>query len=896
MINDPFNIAREAIMLRCNFTMEDVNQPKNINNPFMPGKILKIFNADLAKQINAFRKTKTLTKAEIIEGCESEAFRRVFLEKDEDKLLDLIDACELTKYKTIESLFKLSERFEKKTLDAFAVFSGYLGWADMDFNERFSYKEVIESAANSKEINSISMEEQELKYGIKELKKIALEIKQKTSWITSKELTVNVPSIRIDQIVGRKTDILDLHKRLFDSKQTILITGIGGIGKTTLGAVYATEYSNLYKHIVWINQISGDFVIDLVNTPGLLESLNISKKDKTQEDLYFETIMALKSVNDNPCLMIIDNANIGLSQVIDSIPNQPNWHIIVTSRDIIPNLDLLELGILSKEDAVKLFKTNYSYSSLSDKSIDDVLNQIDYHTLSIEILAKTASYNRIQIDNLMEILEKDLDSDIIVRHSANRIEKVTSYLSSILKINQLVDYEKRLLINLSCLPPEFHTFDRIIEYTQPEESEINEFSTTLNALTKKGWLFYDKFHDRYKLHRIIIKVIANSFTFDINQIQPLVSYVISKLSYETGIDDLTDKIEFISFGRSLLSQFHGDKSQQIGTLQNDLAIVLMYLNGYQNLQEAKSLLTNSIESAIENNGTNHHITATRYSNLATVYKFLDGKDNLIKAKDLYKKSICNQEKSEKENDPALGVSYSNLATVLQEIGGKVNLLEAIEYLRKSIKIAISNFGELDPITSSSYSNLAIIYQELGGRENLLKAQDLLKKAVASDIITLGSFHPDVGITLSNLATVFQDLGEYKESKELLLRAKDIAEQKLGELHPDTAMYYNNLAFLLHDQGGKCNLQEAIIWINKSIQIEENIFNDQRPVLGKRYAELASILIDLGGKQNLFDAKDLLVRAKNILEKTRGKEHSETSTIINNLLFVNNKIENSNNLA
>ena len=61
-----------------------------------------------------------------------------------------------------------------------------------------------------------------------------------------KELTAKIPRTPQDKIVGRDGELDELHRRLFDNKQVVLVNGLGGIGKTTLAQVYISRYWDEY--------------------------------------------------------------------------------------------------------------------------------------------------------------------------------------------------------------------------------------------------------------------------------------------------------------------------------------------------------------------------------------------------------------------------------------------------------------------------------------------------------------------------------------------------------------------------------------------------------------------------------------------------------------------------
>src|SRR5690606_32897700 len=81
----------------------------------------------------------------------------------------------------------------------------------------------------------------------------------------SKELSLNLPKIHPDDIVGREDDLKKLYDFLSHEKRMVVVNGLGGIGKTTLAQGYLSKYYEEYKHIVWITQNSENITNDFLN-------------------------------------------------------------------------------------------------------------------------------------------------------------------------------------------------------------------------------------------------------------------------------------------------------------------------------------------------------------------------------------------------------------------------------------------------------------------------------------------------------------------------------------------------------------------------------------------------------------------------------------------------------
>ncbi|GJQ58866.1 MAG: hypothetical protein D8M57_01965 [Candidatus Scalindua sp. AMX11] len=104
--------------------------------------------------------------------------------------------------------------------------------------------------------------------------------------ILPKALTARIPKTAPEKIVGREGELNDLHKRLFDNKQVVLVNGMGGIGKTTIAQVYTAKYWDEYRHVAWITQMSEEVINDFINTEGLLDHFNIKAGGKEARELF----------------------------------------------------------------------------------------------------------------------------------------------------------------------------------------------------------------------------------------------------------------------------------------------------------------------------------------------------------------------------------------------------------------------------------------------------------------------------------------------------------------------------------------------------------------------------------------------------------------------------------
>ena len=411
-------------------------------------------------------------------------------------------------------------------------------------------------------LKGIASEKNVTKGSISNVKSIKIGDEKHYHYYTSesklpKELTLSIPKVHPNDIVGREKDLKELHNLLNNDKRVVVVNGLGGIGKTTLAQVYVSKYYDEYEHIVWITQSSESISTDFINETGLIKNLSVEIAGLEPEQIFEEIVIKLKGIEEKPNLIIIDNGEQSLSKFRDLLPSQPSWHLLITSREEITGFYSKALGFLNEQQAIELFEKYYPLHLLTNEDILELVKIVDYHTLTIELLAKTAKVQRYDAAKLKVAIEEDLRANIEVSHNKEygKIEKVGSYLSSVFSLSNLTEHEIWLLKQFACLPSDFHPYNLLYELLINEESPYRDiFSETLSGLSQKGWLLQNTATDSYKMHRIIADVVKKEHPIDFADVKNLVSEIDQKLYFDQTKDNPTDNFEWIPFGKALVAK------------------------------------------------------------------------------------------------------------------------------------------------------------------------------------------------------------------------------------------------------------------------------------------------------------------------------------------------------
>jgi tetratricopeptide (TPR) repeat protein len=617
-------------------------------------------------------------------------------------------------------------------------------------------------------------------------------------------------------IVGREKDLENLRNTLLTEKKIALINGMGGIGKTTLASVYLNEFYDKYSHIAWLT-IENTLEEAIITNTWLIKNLGLEhEKPETIADmclLRFHSITGSK-----PGLLILDNANERLSNYYDRLPGAPGWHVLVTSREKISPFHIIDLDFLEEKEAVELFLSHCK--RFSKDQTEEIVRQVERHTLTIEILAKSAEKNHWDIDTAKKAIHIDARSGSETGHSKHaKIERVKTYLSGIFTLSNINENETWLLKQFTALPNNWIPSDFLHSLLKADELEWkDEFFISLENLHEKGYLQKDSQTDSFKMHPVFQEALSQKLKPTTTDLEILIKSVNELLHLDQEKDNPIEKLQFITLGKSLLNLFYEDMSLNISELQNNLALRFNDLGKYE---EAKNLLEKCLRGRIETLGELHHLVAQTYNNLGNIYKDL-GED--VKAKDSLEKALQSTLAIFGEMDPGINIIRSNLGSIYRGLGERNKALDTFETALKSA----ANQYDIDSIhIAIIQSSLALVYEDMGEYE---KAKNLLEKAIQIGKTRFGKNNPTVNIFKSNLASVLRHFNDYEKARDLLEEILHSEIKNFGEKHPNIARYKSNLAIIYEKTGN----------INKAIDLCQSAYVIACESLGNNHPNTRSV--------------------------------------------------------
>ena len=714
---------------------------------------------------------------------------------------------------------------------------------------------------------------------------------QEQAIIIPRLLTNNI-CINAEHIIGREKELKIIAEFFTQNKSTVLLNGIVGMGKTSVATKYLVENEKNYKYLAWLT-VQSSLAETFTNDDVFLKALQIKDEvKKLREEKQFDTAFKVVLHHLNclgNILIILDNANDlddlkKYKGLFDSAQNGCRY--LITSHTIPEYWTIVMIEHLPPDEAVKLYKkfaTHHIY--VSDDEIKNLLEKLSYHTLLIELVAKSAYTSRIAFEKLEKIISEKFIHDPTLNkrkvatgghgdssHDNANSETVENYIWFIFKnISCISDTEKEILKAVALLPVAT-TFDEdFLEAHLKFFGIKNDIFNILDELVGCGWLQLESLLEKraYKMHPLIADVIVKKLEVSVAFADKYITHIASLINYSSlnPEHNLFENNKYKHLAERLSDLYKNENTAPVAELLGNIGNLEQEFGFYKKAAENKEHALQIAETIFEKNNA----TIAKYqSNLATVYRDLG---HYARAAELLEIALASTLKNFGKDHPSVAVHQSNLAIVYQDFGHYARAAELLEIVLAS---TLKNFDGDHPIVAASQSNLANVYGDLGRYD---RASELLETALVSELKFFGNGHPTIAVRQSNLAIVYRALGRYDRAAELLETALTSDLKNFGEDHPIVSKRQSNLAIVYQDLGRSDRAAELL---ETALASDLKNFGKDHPTLAVSQSNLANVYSELGRYNR---ASKLLETALTSAEKNFGKDHPNVATYQNNLASV-----------
>lgn len=200
-----------------------------------------------------------------------------------------------------------------------------------------------------------------------------------------------------------------------------------------------------------------------------------------------------------------------------------------------------------------------------------------------------------------------------------------------------------------------------------------------------------------------------------------------------------------------------------------------------------------------------------------------------------RRSLAVSEHTLAATDVRLAWTLEALAVILRERG---EAIEAREHVERALAITEAALGPKHPSVGSLCSVMSRILRELGDTAGAVAYG---RRAVELTRAAHGPEHPVVAVQLGNLALAEADARDYAAALTSIESALRASRATLGPAHRDVGWQLGVLSRILHAQGDVVRAHDAAV---ESLRIGESTLARAHPALARRRQLVASIEADM----------------------------------------------------
>lgn len=317
-----------------------------------------------------------------------------------------------------------------------------------------------------------------------------------------------LPSLKrnSNSFFGRETELREINSILSEN-HLVILSGIGGIGKSELARYYA-EKSEKYDMVIYLSYETS--LVDTIANNQFIS--NMDQYDNENEEQFCERKMhVLSELCNEKTLLILDNLDIN----IDEIEQQDVWKkiislpsdILVTTRCNQGSYRKSQISVneLSLQMLERIFYSICPCDSNQREYVQSIIQSFGNHTLLVVMMSKNCKTKFLSPE---ELLAKLRNNGITSAESFSD-ENVKKVFSDIFPVMNLSRSSRELLYCISLMPRSgFRVKDFLLVFPQTNTNDLRE-------LVNQGWIYEENdevFH--IVMHPVIYEAVTSQLAND----------------------------------------------------------------------------------------------------------------------------------------------------------------------------------------------------------------------------------------------------------------------------------------------------------------------------------------------------------------------------------------------
>lgn len=584
--------------------------------------------------------------------------------------------------------------------------------------------------------------------------------------------------------LGRSAELDEIVRRFDDDEKIVLLSGVGGMGKSELAARFAQTQWGGESYFVRFTKSWKQTVLE--NVAPHIRGMNREGSDADQ--IYRDAVAELKSRGRDELLILdnVDDENISLTQLKRELSSL-NLRILITTRKDAEHA--IPVAKLHQGDLLKLFDLHESEAT--DEERKALINAVDSHTLTVDLMARALRPGRkaATAEKLLKNLADPSIRKVETVYSGTPSQaRIMEHLKVVFRVSELRADEQELLRYATLLPDSGMADDLFLS---PLEAKTED---TLDILVDNGWLQWKD--SLLMIHPVIRKVCREELSPNDENCCTYLNGLVGGYDEKNFQQNRYHQLAELLTNASLhLEDDHGQCALSAGACW-------IKVGEYAQALDCELLALRKIQKG----SVQDDDLVSAYTNVGSVYTYL-GKYQ--KALEYQQKALKIQKKLLPTNHSDIALIYNNMGTIYAHLG---DYEAALEYTLKALEIYVEVLPPDHPSLATAYNSVGYTYGEWGKHEKALEYQ---QKALTIREKALPHNHPDLARSYNNVGWNYYYLGYHNDALNYLQKSLIIREEVLPSNHPDLAESCGNIAWTYHGMG---KFQDAAQYMRRAADI------------------------------------------------------------------------------
>ena len=337
-----------------------------------------------------------------------------------------------------------------------------------------------------------------------------------------------------DGFVGREGEIDAVLESFRGGKQIVVLSGLGGMGKTSLATEVAARChrDGLLRcpQIVRVQELGGGrgALHTVVSSASYTKEIYDSLAFLGERDKYERKLKALADLPEN-VLLVVDNYNSLRAHDLRELSDKLSCKILITTRvaDIPPSdgAAVIHLGSMDEENARALFSLRLE-KEVGREEFAPLYRFTGGHTITLCMIAKMLAVHGMSIDAMLTALREDGDVGAKVEYSHNEYgdtDTVLGHLTKLYDMSGFGEEERRILRAMSILS------DGTIKTADLMRLLSLSYKNGILELSRLGWIeILRGDEERLYLHPILSHMAAHLLSPTAESVAPMIDHLLDE--------------------------------------------------------------------------------------------------------------------------------------------------------------------------------------------------------------------------------------------------------------------------------------------------------------------------------------------------------------------------------